>query len=106
VKHLSLGFIAFLQALGIILYCSLISVFFANGNRWFGPNPPPTFAPVLFLSLLAVSVVTCGLIFLAYPFILFWDHKQTKTALKLIVYSTIWLAAFVLSGFTILAILH
>ncbi len=102
-KKASLGFIAFLQAVGILIYCGLIGTVFVNGNTWFG-HQPNFLGPAIFLALFAVSAVICTLIFLGYPFIIFWDRKQTKTALRLILYSTAWLATFVLIGLVIAAL--
>jgi uncharacterized membrane protein len=103
VKNLSLGFIAFLQATGILLYCGLVSTIFVRGEKWFGPQPS-IFGPALFLALFATSAVICTLIFLTYPFLLFWEHKQTKTALRLVLYSTLWLVGFIVSGLAIFAL--
>ena len=103
-KHLSLGFVAFLQAAGIVLYCGLIGTIFIKGNAWFGPQPG-FLGPAIFLALFAASTVICSLIFLTYPFLLFWEQKQTQTALRLILYSTLWLTAFVAAGLTAAALL-
>jgi hypothetical protein len=100
-----LDFIAFLQALGIAVYCGLIGTVIIKGENWFGPQPG-VLGPTLFLLLFSVSAVICILIFLAYPFIIFWEHKQTQTALHLVIRSTAWLAAFVIMGFSVIFALH
>ena len=92
-KKLSLPFIAFLQASGITFYCFLISNVFLNGSKWFGPLP--TFlGPALFLMLFVVSAIICTLIFGGYAFNLFLIQKNTKSAIKLIAYTTGWLGLF------------
>lgn len=91
---LSLGFIAFLQALGLFLYCSLVGLFFWKANTLFGPVTSPL-GPTAFLLLFMVSAVICCLLFLGYPFILFWENKQTLTALRLVLYTSGWLALFI-----------
>ncbi|MCJ7805648.1 hypothetical protein MUP46_03320 [Patescibacteria group bacterium] len=94
-KKLSLGFIAFLQALGLTLYSSLIGLIFWKGARFFGPVV--TFlGPTLFLLLFVISAIICALIFGYCPFILWWENKQTKKAINLIIYTTGWLAFFVI----------
>ena len=94
-KKISLPFIGFLQALGIMFYCSLVGVLFWQGNNLFGP--PFTFlGPTLFLVLFIVSAVVCALLALGYPFILFWEKKQTKEAIRLVAYTTAWLFFFFL----------
>ena len=94
-KKFSLGFIAFLQALGLVVYCGLVGLIFWKGNTWFGPMN--TFwGPVMVLVLFIVSALICGLIGLGYPFLLFWEKKQPHTAIKLVFYITAWLILFVL----------
>jgi len=102
-KKLSLPFIAFLQASGITFYCFIISNVFLNGSKWFGPMP--TFlGPALFLMLFVVSAIICTLIFGGYAFLLFWEHKNTKSAIKLIGYTTGWLGLFTLVLITFLTL--
>jgi len=93
-KRLSLPFIAFLQALGLFLYCSLIAIIFWQGNRWFGPVPS-YFGPLLFLTLFTTSALVCGFIVAGYPFILFWEHKKTKEAVQLLGLTALWSLFFV-----------
>ena len=94
-KEHSLGFIAFFQALGIILYCSLIALLILQGNKWFG-NMPNYFGPFLFLVLFSTSALICAIITLSYPFIL-WQKKQLlDQAIKLIIYTAGWLLFFTL----------
>lgn len=81
VKKLSLPFISFLQALGLTFYCALVGVVFWKGNTWFG-NGNNLVGPFAVLSLLVVSALICALIALGYPFIVFWDKKNTKQALS------------------------
>ncbi len=96
-KKLSLGFISFLQALGIVIYCGLVGAFMLNAGRWFGPMPTTFLGPTLLLTLFVVSAVICALIFGYYPFILFWEQKDTKKALKLVTYTTGWLFFFLIA---------
>lgn len=92
---LSLEFVGFLQAAGLVLYCGLVGSLLANGNRLFGPAPI-FLAPVLFLLLFVLSAVISASIFLGYPFFIFWEEKRTAKALRLIFYSTAWLGFFVI----------
>lgn len=94
-QKLSLSFIAFLQALGLVAYCSLVGYFMWQGENIFGP--PYTFlGPAMFLVLFVVSALISALLILGYPFILFWEKKQLIKALKLVVYTIAWLVFFVL----------
>jgi hypothetical protein len=102
-EKFSLGFIAFLQALGLVIYCGLIGVLFWQGNNLFGP--PYTFlGPAMFLVLFVVSAMISALIVLGYPFILFWEKKRAVEALKLAIYTAAWLAFFTILLIFILAI--
>lgn len=94
-KKYSLCFISFLQALGLTLYCSLVGLIFWQGNKWFG-TVPNFWGPLLFLILFVFSAVISALIVLGYPFILFWEKKQTKESLKLVLYTAFWLVFFIL----------
>ena len=100
---MSLDFIAFLQALGLTAYCSLVAFIMWNGQRWFG-HVPNYFAPLLVLILFTTSALVCGIITLAYPFIL-WQKKQTKQAIRLILYTAAWLVGFTFLVFLTLALL-
>lgn len=94
IKNYSFTFLGFLQALGIFLYCSLVGLLIWVANTWFGPVQ--TFlGPLLFLSLLVASVLICALLAFGYPIILFWDHKDTKNAVRLVSYTAGWLVVFV-----------
>jgi hypothetical protein len=101
VKKFSLGFIALLQATGITLYCFLVALLMFNGAKWFGPMPN-FLGPVLFLMLFVVSAAICAIIFGGYAFILFWEEKKTRLAIKLVAYTTAWLALFTLIILTLL----
>lgn len=92
-KRLSLPFIAFLQALGLVVYCGLVGLLIWQGNNLFGP--PFTFlGPTLFLVLFVASALISALLILGYPFILFWEKKKTIEALRLVAYSIAWLAFY------------
>jgi hypothetical protein len=94
-NNLSLGFIAFLQATGISVYCGLVGLIFWWAETWFG-KMTNYLGPVLMLLLLCVSVLICALIGLGYPFLLFWEEKKTKDALRLVGYTAAWLVFYVL----------
>ena len=101
VKNLSLEFMAFLQALGLVVYCSFIGWFLWASGRWFGPMAAP-FGIILFLMIFITSAIICALLFLGYPFLIFWEEKNTGKALRLVVYTTFWILAFVLLFITFL----
>lgn len=92
-KNFSLSFIAFWQALGVIVYCSLVALLFWRGERWFG-KMNHYFGPVFLLVLFSTSVLVCALLTFGYPFVLFWEKKETKKALKMVIYTAAWLTFF------------
>ncbi len=101
-KKLSLGFISFLQALGLTVYVSLVGLLLERGNEIFGKMT--TFlGPTLFLLIFVLSAVVCGLFFGYYPFILWSEHKETKKAVRVVFYTAGWLVFFGL--FTVILIL-
>lgn len=93
-QKFSLSFLAFLQAIAIFLYCSLVGVFMWAGSEIFGPIQN-FLGPLLVLALLVASVLICGLLAFGYPIMLFWDKKDTKGAIKLVTYTAGWLSFFV-----------
>lgn len=92
---MKLFLIAFYQALGLTAYCSLVAILFWRGNQLFG-RVPNYLGPLLFLILFAVSALICGFITLTKPFLLIWEEKKTKAAIKLIAYTAGWLVLFTL----------
>jgi len=95
IKNNSLIKISFLQALGLVVYCSIVGFALAHGEQWFS-KIPQYFAPLLSLLLFSTSALVCGLITLSYPIILSLKKKQPIKALKLILYTVLWLISFIL----------
>ncbi|MBI5127498.1 hypothetical protein HZA76_03540 [Candidatus Roizmanbacteria bacterium] len=91
----SLKYMSFIQAFSLFAYIGLIAFLLANGDRWFG-RVPNYLGPLLFLTLFSTSALICAIITLYFPFILFWEKKQTMSAVKLVVYTARWLILFTL----------
>lgn len=89
-KKLSLGIIAFLQAVGLIFYTSLIGFVMTH----FRPGQSLLGGTVI-LSIFMISAVICAGLYLGYAFWLFWERKQTKNAIKLTLYTSLWLILFI-----------
>jgi len=102
-KKFSLRFIAFVQALGLVVYCGLVALLFWRGEKWFGPANN-FFMPAFLLVIFATSALICGLLVLGYPIILFWFKKEKTGALKLVVYTAAWLIFFIFLIIPILVI--
>lgn len=86
-------FISFLQATGLAIYISLVSLIFWKGNEWFGPATN-FFGPMLVLTLLVASALICGGMALGYPLYLALEKKKTKEAIRIVAYTTIWVIVF------------
>jgi len=85
--------IGFLQALGLAAYISFVAVIIQNAMEWFGPLNNLT-GPITFLSLLSVSVLICGFISIGYPIKLFFVKKDYKKAIKIVVFTTLFMFVF------------
>ena len=96
--------IGLLQALGLVVYCSMVATVMNNAERWFG-KMDHVLGPVLFLSLFVVSALICGSVALGYPFLVLWEQKNTKKALKIVGFTIGWLMVIVVVIFTILGLI-
>lgn len=85
---------AFLQALGLSVYISLIATIMWNVEKWMPVKS--ILGPILFLTLFSVSVLTCGFLALGYPIYLFWIAGRKPEAIKTVAYTTLWLILFML----------
>ncbi|MCX6816298.1 MAG: hypothetical protein NTZ93_00255 [Candidatus Beckwithbacteria bacterium] len=85
--------IAFIQALGLIGYCSLIAFFVTHAQDWFG-RMPNFFGPFLMLTLLSTSALICGLIVFTYPVKLYLKTKKYNQPIKVVLLTAAWLAVF------------
>ncbi len=79
----------FTQAVGVVAYAALFTLFVTNGERMM-PDINETFAPLMFLTLFCFSVLACGLIVFYKPYMLFVD-KKGKEAMMLVLATTKWL---------------
>ncbi len=82
----------FLQALGVAVYCTLVGLLLGNGDLLFG-QANLILGSILMLVLFSVSVLVCGLLVFFQPYRLFSDGKR-KEAADLVIFTAIWLAAF------------
>jgi uncharacterized membrane protein len=99
----SVELISFLQAVGLVIYISVVAFFMWNANHWFG-TMNGFYGPLLVLSLFAVSALICALITFSYPVYLFWEEKKVKESLRVVSYTAVWLSLFVLAVIFILAL--
>lgn len=91
---------AFLQALGVSLYCILIGTFFSQANHIF-PKVDQVFAPILFLILFSASALICTIIVFYKPYKLFFSGKKNEAA-EIVIYTAVWLFVFAVLTFVLL----
>lgn len=82
----------FLQALGVLVYCTLIGLFIFNANSILGKGDNFS-SPILFLLLLSTSVLVCALMVFYKPYKLFFDNKK-KEAISVVLTTAVWLFVF------------
>lgn len=103
-KKMSLGFIAFLQALGLALYISAVGTFLWNGENWFGQTPNFPII-ILLIGIFTTSALISALITLGYPTYLIFKKREFSKALKLTLYTAIWLIFFIIFTISIIFLL-
>lgn len=97
IEKLSLATVSFLQSGLLALYIFLVASLMLNGNRWFGPmNQTPILGPVLFLTLFIFSAIISSSLVLGYPAYLYFVKKDLKSAIKVVVYTTLFLLIFLI----------
>lgn len=102
-KPNKLSLIGFLQALGLVAYCSLVASLIWGLGRTFDSSPG--ISGIIFsLFLLAFSVAVCGSIVFGYPVYLV-VNKNIKDALNVLLYTLLYclglLAAVLVISFSL-----
>ena len=90
----------FLQAFGIVVYCSAIAAIMFNGNRIFG-KADTFITPIAVLTMLSTSVLICGLLVFYKPYLLFFKGKK-KEAMDTVVSTAVSLFGFLILFFVIM----
>lgn len=93
-KNLSTQKIGFLQALGVLVYCVLVSSFMRYSGQLFDKGPG-FWGPILMLMLLVFSAGLTGSLVFGYPVYLAM-HKKIKEALEVLAYTLVFLLFLVL----------
>lgn len=102
IKNPSLPLLGFLQASGLVLYLFLVSQAMFRFSTILGPSTSEFLAPIVFLLLFVISVVTCGFLVLAKAGLLFWE-KRYKESFTLIGWTIGWSALYLIGIVLILA---
>lgn len=91
-----------LNALGVLIYVSIVAVLMNNGDKIFGKMNDYV-GPIAFLLLFTISAAAVGGLVLGQPILLYFDDKK-KEAIKLFVSIVGWLIAFMTIAFIIAAL--
>ncbi|MFA6047258.1 MAG: hypothetical protein WCV59_04260 [Parcubacteria group bacterium] len=95
--------IAFLCALGEVVYIILVATFFRNAEKYLSQKPDTIFAPITLLLLLVLSAAVSGALILGKPATLYFDG-QKKEAVKLFILTLGCLLLFLIIALAILFI--
>ncbi len=100
IQNLSLPFLAFLQATGLLVYITLVSLFMINANKIFGPIGN-FLGPMAFLLLFVVSAMISGFLVLGRAGFLFWEKKY-KEAFALVGWTLAFCISYLILSFILL----
>lgn len=90
-----------LHAVATIVYIVLVSLLLFNGNKFFAGNPS-VLNVITMLCLLVLSASIVGTIMLGRPLLWYFNGAKTE-AIKLFLYSVVWLLAFTVIFLIIMA---
>jgi len=97
---ISLPFLAFLQATGLLIYISLVSLIFLYGNQIFG-KMNNYFGPILFLLIFVLSAIISSILVLGRAGFLFWE-KRYKEAFPLFFWTIGWISFYLILVFLLI----
>ena len=95
-RKLPLSALGFVQAFTLAVYISLVGLIMWYSQEW-SDQAPGVLGILFFLTIFTVSALISGLITLGYPIFLFFKHKNTAAALKLVFYTIGWLVFFLVT---------
>lgn len=94
-----------INSFGVLLYITLLTVFFSQANSWFGEVDHQVLSPLLAMLLFVFSALLTGGLVLGKPIMLYIDG-QKRAALKLLLFTGGGLFIFVLITFLTLFFLN
>lgn len=83
------------NAAGLLLYVFLVGTLMTNGDVLFGPITTPLLGMMAFLLLFVFSATVCGLLVFGQP-IAMYIRGERKEAVRVLGYTVLWIAVFVL----------
>jgi len=89
-----------LNALGTLVYITLVALILQNGEKIFGKMQDIS-GPIAFLLLFILSAAVTGALVLGRPILLYLDNNR-KDALILFFYTLAWLFLFLILSFVLM----
>ena len=97
--------IGLLQAIGLLLYVTIVAVIMRDGPFWFRyENINLTFGVMAFLLFFVLSALISASLILGYPLILLLDGKK-KDAIQTVLWSVGWIVIFFIIALSIIVLI-
>lgn len=96
--------IGLLQAIGVFVYCVLISGALNYLSRVFIQSPGFLGTAVI-LAIIVLSAAITGSIVFGYPAYLFLKYKKTKEALSILAFTLVFCLTIIIIGIILIAVL-
>lgn len=93
-KYMPAWFVGLFQAVGAFVYLGLVSVFSAKSQALLAAHLDERTGTILYFSILLISTLAFGLIFLSYPLYLH-QRGMSRRALSSLGYTFLWLLLIV-----------
>ena len=87
-----------IHAFGVLVYISLLAIFFDQANNWFGQADQKIITPIAALMLFVFSALVVGGLVLGKPLMLYIDGKK-KEGIRLLFFTGIGLFVFMAIAF-------
>jgi hypothetical protein len=95
--------IGFLEALGIVIYCVIISGFFLAMEKYW-PIPPQFLGITVMLIILVFSAAITGSIVFGYPVLLILKENKIKEGLSILGYFALFLLIMIIVSLVLISI--
>lgn len=95
---------SFLNALGTVVYVSLISLVMSQGNKIFGEKDT-AITPIAALTLFVLSAAVTGSLVVGKPLLMYIENQKSE-AVKLFIYTLCWLALFTIVLFAVMVLMN
>jgi hypothetical protein len=88
-----------------VIYISAVGTFLWKGGDWFGQTPNFPII-ILLIGIFTTSALVSALFTLGYPAYLIFKKREFWRALKLVLYTVLWLIFFIIFTISIIFLLR